>query len=67
MDGATAGCVKTLESLNPEIPYSLLAFHPDYKMTDLPASSRKQEQECLDAARGAGLKRVRVGNIHLLG
>jgi pyruvate formate lyase activating enzyme len=56
-----------IESLNPEIPYSLLAFHPDYKMTDLPASSRKQAQECLDAARRAGLKRVRIGNIHLLG
>jgi pyruvate formate lyase activating enzyme len=56
-----------MESLNPEIPYSLLAFHPDYKMTDLPASSRKQAQECLDASRRAGLKRVRVGNIHLLG
>ena len=56
-----------IESLNPEIPYSLLAFHPDYKMTDLPASSRKQAQECLDAARRVGLKRVRVGNIHLLG
>jgi pyruvate formate lyase activating enzyme len=55
-----------IESLNPEIPYSLLAFHPDYKMTDLPATSRKQAQECMDATRRAGLKRVRVGNIHLL-
>jgi len=56
-----------IESLNPEIPYSLLAFHPDYKMTDLAVTSRKQAQECLEAARQAGLSRVRVGNIHLLG
>jgi pyruvate formate lyase activating enzyme len=55
-----------IESLNPEIPYSLLAFHPEYKMTDLPATSRKQAQECLAAARQAGLTRVRVGNMHLL-
>jgi pyruvate formate lyase activating enzyme len=56
-----------IASLNPEIPYSLLAFHPDYKMTDLATTSRKQAQECLDAAKQAGLKRVRVGNVHLLG
>jgi pyruvate formate lyase activating enzyme len=47
-------------SLNPEIPYSLLAFHPEYKMTDLAATSRKQAKECLDAARQAGLKRVSI-------
>jgi pyruvate formate lyase activating enzyme len=56
-----------IESLNPDIPYSLLAFHPDYNMADLPATSRQQAQACLEAARQAGLKRVRVGNIHVLG
>jgi pyruvate formate lyase activating enzyme len=55
-----------IESLDPEIPYSLLAFHPDYKMTDLTATSRNQARECLDVARKAGLRRVRVGNTHLL-
>jgi pyruvate formate lyase activating enzyme len=55
-----------IESLDPEIPYTLLAFHPEYKMSDLAATSRKQAQECLDAARQAGLRRVRVGNMHLL-
>lgn len=55
-----------IASLNPEIPYSLLAFHPDYRMTDLPTTSRNLAEECLDAARQAGLKRVKVGNIHLL-
>lgn len=52
--------------LNPEIPYSLLAFHPDYKMTDLAPTSRRQAQECVEGARQAGLKHVRVGNFHLL-
>lgn len=55
-----------IASLDPEIPYSLLAFHPEYRMTDLAASSREQAGECLNAARQAGLRRVRVGNMHLL-
>ena len=55
-----------IASLDPEIPYSLLAFHPHYKMTDLAASSRNQARESLDAAKQAGLRRVRVGNTHLL-
>jgi pyruvate formate lyase activating enzyme len=55
-----------IESLDPEMSYSLLAFHPNYKMTDLPATSRNQVRECLNAANQAGLRRVRVGNTHLL-
>jgi len=56
-----------LASLNPDIPYSLLAFHPHFFMADLPTTSRTHAWRCLEAARRAGLKRVRVGNIHLLG
>ena len=55
-----------IAALNPEIPYTLLGFHPDYHMSDLPPTSRKQARECLDAARQAGLKRLKVGNMHLL-
>jgi len=55
-----------IASLNPEIPYSLLAFYPEYKMLDLAATSWKQARGCLDAAQQAGLRRVRVGNQHLL-
>ncbi len=57
---------KFIASLNPQIPYSLLAFHPEYKMTDLAPTSRKLARQCLDAARQAGLKRVKLGNMHLL-
>ncbi len=55
-----------IAALNPETPYSLLGFHPDYHMSDLPPTSRQQARECLDAARQAGLKRLKVGNKHLL-
>jgi pyruvate formate lyase activating enzyme len=61
--GRIAGFVA---SLNPQIPYSLLAFHPAYQMADLAPTSRKLARQCLDAARQAGLRRVKVGNMHLL-
>jgi hypothetical protein len=35
-------------------------------MSDLPRTSRQQAAECLAAAQAAGLKRVRIGNAHLL-
>ena len=56
-----------IASLNPDIPYALLAFHPQFMMDDLPTTSRRHAQECLEAARAQGLRRVRVGNIYLLG
>lgn len=55
-----------LADRSPDIPYSLLAFAPHYKMSDLPATSQEQATRCLEAAREAGLTRVRVGNQHLL-
>ncbi len=55
-----------IASLNPEIPYSLLAFSPHYCMTDLPLTSNKTARKCLMAAREAGVKRVRLGNVHLV-
>lgn len=54
-------------SLSPDIPYALLAFHPQFMMSDLPPTSRKHAQECQAVAKAQGLRNVRVGNIHLLG
>ncbi|MDR7519393.1 MAG: radical SAM protein [Armatimonadota bacterium] len=36
-------------------------------MDNLPTTSRAHAQRCLDAARDAGLRRVALGNVHLLG
>lgn len=58
---------KFIASLDPEIPYSLLAFYPQFCLTNLPVTPRKQAEECLQAAREAGLRNVWTGNIHLLG
>jgi pyruvate formate lyase activating enzyme len=55
-----------LAGLDPSIPYALLAFYSAFEMSDLPRTSRQQAAECLAAAQAAGLKRVRIGNAHLL-
>lgn len=52
--------------LNPNTPYSLLGFAPHFMMDDFPTTSRAQAKRCLEAALGAGLQRVRIGNQHLL-
>ncbi len=61
-----AAIAKYIADINPSVPYTLLAFHPDYAMNDLPTTSRRQAEECLEVAREAGLERVRLGNVHLL-
>ncbi|RLG44146.1 MAG: radical SAM protein, partial [Thermoproteota archaeon] len=55
-----------IAEINPEIPYSLLAFYPCFELTDLPTTSRRQALSCLKVAKEAGLKYVRIGNVHLL-
>jgi len=55
-----------IAELDPNIPYALLGFHGDFLMTDLPPTSWKHAESCLEAAKAAGLKRVRLGNVHIL-
>jgi len=56
---------KFIADIDPRIPYTLLAFYPQYIMDDLPTTSRKQAYECYEIAEKY-LKNVRIGNIHLL-
>jgi pyruvate formate lyase activating enzyme len=55
-----------IASLSPDIPYSLLAFAPEFHLQDFPTTSSTQAEACFEAAKGAGLRRVRIGNQHLL-
>jgi pyruvate formate lyase activating enzyme len=55
-----------LAERSPGIPYSLLAFAPQFVMRDLTTTSRAQAGRCRQAALEAGLTRVRIGNQHLL-
>jgi len=55
-----------ISRIDVSIPYTLLAFAPNYEMYDLPTTSRKHAYECLEAAREEGLQNVRLGNLQLL-
>ena len=55
-----------LADIDRDIPYSLLAFHPDYMLRDLPPTSYAHAKRCLTVAKEAGLRNVHIGNIWLL-
>ena len=54
-----------ISRIGSHIPYSLLVFHPDFYMKDLPITPRIQVDECYQAATSY-LTRVNIGNKHLL-
>ncbi len=55
-----------IAGLSRDIPWSLLAFYPTFYLDDLPTTSRRHAQLALAIARKHGLKRVNLGNRHLL-
>lgn len=61
------GIAKFLASIDPSIPYILLAFHPDHNLRDLPPTSVKHAEEAVKAAREEGLVNVYLENVWLLG
>ncbi|MCX7974915.1 MAG: radical SAM protein [Candidatus Aminicenantes bacterium] len=64
-EGEVESIARFLASINPDFPYSLLIFHPDDRLRDLPITPKQQVQACYEAARRY-LRRVNVGNLHLL-
>ncbi|MEM2111103.1 MAG: radical SAM protein [Candidatus Bathyarchaeia archaeon] len=54
-----------IANIDSRIPYTLLAFYPQYIMSDLPTTSRKQADKCYEAAK-KHLEKVKIGNIQLL-
>jgi pyruvate formate lyase activating enzyme len=50
--------------LGPDIPLHFSAFHPDYKMTDLPNTPATTLNRARDIALKAGLHYVYTGNVH---
>jgi pyruvate formate lyase activating enzyme len=59
------GIARFLAELSDEIPYSLLIFHPDYKLSDMPVTPKSQVKRCYEVAKRY-LKRVNIGNKFLL-
>ncbi len=56
-----------IASIDPHIPYALLAFAPHFHMHDLPYTSISHARDAEATARAAGLSNVRIGNRHLVG
>ncbi len=52
------------ERLGPEVPLHFTAFHPDYKMTDVPGTPPATLQRARAIALGNGLRHVYTGNVH---
>jgi pyruvate formate lyase activating enzyme len=50
--------------LGPDVPLHFSAFHPDYKMTDVPATPPETLGRARKIAMAAGLRYVYTGNVH---
>jgi len=51
-------------NLGPDVPWHFSAFHPDWKMKNVPATPPSTLTKARDIARRAGVRHVYVGNVH---
>ena len=59
-----AMCAWIMRELGPDVPLHFTAFHPDYKVTDVPATPKATLRRARDIALRAGLHYVYTGNVH---
>src|SRR5690349_6477020 len=52
------------QHLGPDVPLHFTAFHPDWKMTDIPATPASTLTRAREIAQLAGLNYVYTGNVH---
>jgi pyruvate formate lyase activating enzyme len=52
-----------LDNLGDEVPLHFTAFHPDYKLLDLPPTPKETLEQAREIAMEVGLKYVYVGNV----
>jgi pyruvate formate lyase activating enzyme len=57
-------CAWFADAVGPEVPLHFTAFHPDFKMTDLPATPPATLARARRQALAHGLKHVYTGNVH---
>jgi len=53
-----------VEQLGPDVPLHFSAFHPNYKMRDVPATPRATLRRAREIAKQAGIRHVYTGNVH---
>ena len=54
-----------LALVDAEIPFTILAFFPEYQMRNIPSPTMRQMIEAYNAAKDAGLRKIKLGNAHL--
>jgi pyruvate formate lyase activating enzyme len=52
------------ERMGPDVPLHFSAFHPDYRMLDVPPTPRRTLSRARAIAREEGLRYVYTGNVH---
>lgn len=52
-----------IASVDPDIPWHISRFHPDYEYTEAPATPVATLRAAADAGRGEGLRYIYVGNV----
>jgi len=63
-DGEIGGeCAWIAEHLGPDVPLHFTAFHPDFKMRDVPPTPPQTLRRARDIALRAGLRYVYTGNV----
>jgi len=62
-DEELAAIARFIASVNPEIPWHISRFHPDYKYTQTPATPVERLRRAAALAKEAGLKFIYVGNV----
>jgi pyruvate formate lyase activating enzyme len=67
LDEIRAMCQWIHDELGPDVPLHFTAFHPTYKLKNLPRTPAKTLFAARDAAAAAGLRYVYVGNVRPLG
>ncbi|HLU68834.1 MAG TPA: AmmeMemoRadiSam system radical SAM enzyme [Kofleriaceae bacterium] len=57
-------CDWFVRTLGPEVPLHFTAFHPDFKMTDVPHTPAATLVRAREQARAHGIAHVYTGNVH---
>jgi pyruvate formate lyase activating enzyme len=63
-DEVARQCAWFLENLGPGVPLHFTAFHPDFKMTDVPRTPAATLRRARAQAKSAGVHHVYTGNVH---
>lgn len=62
-DDELAGIANFLADVSPDLPWHVTAYHPDYKMTDHPATPAATLTRAVAHGHAAGLRYVYAGNL----